>query len=103
MTVIPFKRGSTFKATVSYVPGVTDPADLSSTTVTSDVRDKNGKLYVGTVVKAMDNLSFTVTIADTVTTNWPIAFAEWDVKFSYAGVIFYTDTVNLDVSDHITP
>lgn len=98
-----FKRGSTFTATVTYSPTSGDPTDLSATTVTSYVEDANGVEYEGTVTKAGDNMSFTVTIADTVTEAWPLGPLLWDVKYITAGNVTISDTVTLNVVKNITP
>jgi len=96
-----FKRGSTFSVTVYYTPGTGDPSDLSATTVTSSVVT-NGVEYSGSVNKAGDNKSFTVSITSATTATWPLAPAEWDVKFVYSGTTFYSATQNLQIVDNIT-
>jgi len=98
-----FKRGDTFTATVTYSPGADDPADLSAVTVTSQIEDGNGNKYAGSVSVAGDNLSFTVTFADTVTKTWAGNLISWDVKFVYGGVTFRSDTATFELVDYITP
>jgi hypothetical protein len=101
-----FKRGSTFSMTVTYVPGPSDPADLSATAVTSWVLAGNlqatSVLSVGAATIAGGSMSFTVVIASTVTATWPLGHALWDVKFVYAGVTFYAATETLMIVDNIT-
>lgn len=99
----PFKRKSTFSVTVSYVPLASDPADLSSTTVTSSVMDGNGNLYTGAITKAVDNRSFTVIITAANTSLWTLGENFWDVKFIYAWRTFYSATEILEVEESYTP
>lgn len=98
-----FKRNSTFVGTVSYIPLPGEPADLSTVTVTSGFLDDNNITYIGVVVIAGDNKSFTVTLANSQTVLWPATTALWDVKFVSGGVTFYSATETLTIDKNITP
>lgn len=96
-----FKRGSTFTATVVYIPSASDPADLSSVTVTSSI-NVDGTEYIGTVTKAVDNMSFTVVHTAAVTATFTLGGAEWDAKFVYSSTTFYSATEGFLITDNIT-
>jgi hypothetical protein len=97
---VTFKRGSTYAATVTYTPAAGAPANLLTTTVTSDIIDAGGTVYPCTITMAVDGLSFTLTLSDT--TGFAQGPARQDVKFSTGGVIFYSSTFRLNVIDQVT-
>lgn len=104
---IPFKAGGSFKPHFAYVPAAgLAPADLSSVTITSQVRTPEGKLIATlTITKDLDNMGFT---AEAVggTASWPHGkFCLWDVKFvDDNGVYgtFYSETIELPLEEAVT-
>ena len=97
--VIPFKRATTFYATCTYQPETGGPSDLSGLTITSDIRDANGTIYSCTVAINNSN-QFSVSYADS--SNWAIGTAYWDIKFSNNGVVFFSDTIVLNIIKNVT-
>jgi hypothetical protein len=97
--VIPYKRTSTFSASCTYTPESGGPTNLDGITITSDIRDANGRVYSCTVVKT-SSTTFTVSLSDT--SGWSLGSAYWDIRFTQNGVIFFSDTVILSVSNNIT-
>ena len=95
-----FKRGTTFAATVTYTPAAGGPANLLTTTVASNIVDSEGTAYPLTITMAVDGLSFVASLTDT--TGWSLGNARWDVKFTYGGVVFYSETMRLSVIDQVT-
>jgi hypothetical protein len=97
---VTFKRGSTYAASATYTPGTGAPANLLSTTVTSDIIDSAGVVYPCTITMAVNGLSFTMRLDDT--TGLSLSNARQDVKFSTGGVVFYSATFRLNVIDQVT-
>lgn len=97
---VTMKRGTTLAGTVTYVPGA-GPANLLGTTVTSDVIDVGGTTYHLTVDMAGDGLSFVLRY-DGSTADWNTGTGRWDIKFSTGGVVFYSETVRLNIIDEVT-
>lgn len=99
-TSVTFKRGTTFAGTVTYTPQTGGPADLLTTTIASDIIDSGGNTYHTTITKAVDGLSFVASYSPT--TAWTIGNARWDIKFTYGGTVFYSETMRLNVIDQVT-
>jgi hypothetical protein len=99
-TTVTFKRGSTYAATVTYTPGTGAPANLLSTTVTSDIIDAGGMVYPCTITKAGDGLSFVISLSNTAA--FALGTARQDVKFATGGVVFYSATFRLNVIAQVT-
>ena len=99
-STVTFKRGSTYAATVTYTPAAGAPANLLTTTVTSDIIDAGGTVYPCTITMAVDGLSFVIRLDDT--TGFALGTARQDVKFIYGGVTFYSSTFRLTVIDQVT-
>jgi len=99
-TTVTFKRGSTYAATVTYTPAAGAPANLLSTTVTSDIIDSGGTVYPCTITMAVNGLSFVISLSDT--TGFSLGTARQDVKFITGGVVFYSSTFRLTVIDQVT-
>lgn len=99
-TTVTMKRGTTLAGTVNYTPGA-GPANLLSTTVTSDVIDVAGTTYHLTVDMAGDGLSFVLRY-DGSTADWNTGTGRWDIKFSTNGAIFYTETIRILIIDEVT-
>jgi hypothetical protein len=95
-----FKRGSTFGCTGTYDPG-TGPATLADVTIQSDIIDSAYCTYSLTIVKDVDNLGFSMTyVGDTG--SWNTGLAKWDLKFTYGGSVFYSETLRLNIIDQVT-
>lgn len=97
--VVPIKRASTFGAACTYVPEPNQQPDLTGVTITSDIRDSKGKLFVNNVV-VTDPTHFNVT--NDQTALWALGSAYWDIRFSKNGVVFYSDTVLLNIIPQVT-
>ena len=97
---VTFKRGSTYAATVTYTPAAGAPANLLTTTVSSDIIDAGGTVYPCTITMAVDGLSFVISLSDT--TGFALGNARQDVKFTTGGVVFYSSTFRLNVIDQVT-
>lgn len=99
-TTVTFKRGTTYAATVVYTPAAGGPANLLTTTVTSDVIDSVGVTYPCTITMAGNGLSFVASVADT--TRWALGLARQDIRFVTGGVIYFSETMRLSVIDQVT-
>jgi hypothetical protein len=84
------------------MPGPGGPATLASMNIKSDVRTSNGAAVASLeIAMAPDGLSFTATATKGIAT-WPEGPAHWDIKFVYDGVVFYSETVSIDVQRAVT-
>lgn len=99
---VTFKRGTTYSGTVTYTPAVGGPANLLTTTVTSDIIDAGGTVYPCTITMAGNGLSFVASIPAATTANFAQGPARSDIKFVYGGTTFYSDTFRLNVIDQVT-
>ena len=97
---VTFKRGTTYAGTVTYTPATGGPANLLTTTVTSDIIDSSGAVYHCTITMAGDGLSFVARVSDT--TGFSLGTARSDIKFVYGGVTFFCETFRLNVVDQVT-
>ena len=100
-TSVIFKRGTTFAGTCSYTPDAGGPSNLTSTTIQSDIILSDGQVVPMTITKAGNGLSFTAA-SSASTANWALGTARWDIKFTYAGAVFFSDTMRLQVIDQVT-
>lgn len=98
---VTFKRGSTFATNCTYTPGASGPANLLATTVSSTIKDAGGSEYDLTVTVAIDGLSFTANYSGD-TSTWALGMAKWDIKFDYAGGVFLTETLRINVIESVT-
>lgn len=92
-------KPGTFSVTYAYTPGAGDPANLSTITVTSGLRDSNRSYHPLTVTKAVDNLSFTLT---SDTSDWAAGQAIYDVKLQTGGVIWFFPKTLVTIAEGIT-
>ena len=53
---VTFKRGTTYSGTVTYTPAAGGPANLLTTTVTSDIIDAAGVVYPCTITMAINGM-----------------------------------------------
>ena len=99
---VTISQGNTFACTFAWTPGASGPADLLTTTLTSDFEDRAAKVYPLTVTKAVDGLSFTVEYAGD-TSDWAIGLGRWDIKFVFPGdTISRTEIFRVNVIDSVT-
>ncbi len=99
-TSVTFKRGTTFAGTVTYTPEAGGPANLLSTTVTSNIIDAGNNTYPCTITMAGNGLSFVASYSPT--SAWTIGSARWDIKFAYGTTVFYSETMRLNIIDQVT-
>lgn len=99
---VTISRGNSFACTFTWTPGVSGPADLLTTTLTSTFEDRQANQYALTVTKALDGLSFTVAYAGS-TADWAIGTGRWDIKFVFPGsVVTRTEIFRVNVIDSVT-
>ena len=99
---VTISQGNTFACVFTWTPGVTGPANLLTTTLSSTFRDRAGKEYALTVVKAVDGLSFTVSYPGD-TSKWTLGLGDWDIKFVFPGdTISRTEVFRVNVIDSVT-
>jgi hypothetical protein len=98
---VTFKRGTTYSGTVTYTPAAGGPANLLTTTVTSDIIDSAGVVYPCTITMAVDGLSFVAFLTASTTAGFSLGSARSDIKFVYGGTTFFSDTFRLNVIDQV--
>ena len=99
---VTISQGNTFACTFTWTPGASGPADLLTTTLTSDFIDRSGKVYGLTVTTAGNGLSFTVEYVGS-TSNWEVGLGRWDIKFVFPGdTISRTEIFRVNVIDSVT-
>jgi hypothetical protein len=101
-TTVTFKRGSTYAATVTYNPSAGAPANLLTTTVTSDIIDSGGMVYPCTITMAVNGLSFVASLPASTTAGFSLGNARSDIKFVYGGNVFYSTTFRLSIINQVT-
>lgn len=99
-TTATFKRGSSFACSCVYTPG-SGPATLADVTIESNLVDTVNGTYAMTAVKAEDNLSFTLAYPSS-TQTWALGLARWDIKFTYGGSVFFSQTLRVNIIDSVT-
>jgi hypothetical protein len=99
---VTFKRGTTYSATVTYTPAAGGPANLLTTTVTTDVIDSSGAVFHCTITMALNGLSFVASLPASTTAGFALGTARSDIKFVYGGTTFYSETFRLTVIDQVT-
>lgn len=99
---VTLSQGNSFACSFVWTPGTTGPADLTTTTITSSLEDRQMNVYDMAVTKAVDGLSFTVVYSGD-TSNWAIGTARWDIKFAFsASSISRTEIFRVNVIDSVT-
>jgi hypothetical protein len=101
-TTVTFKRGTTYAATVTYNPSAGAPANLLTTTVTSDIIDSAGVVYPCTITMAVDGLSFVASLPASTTAGFALGNARSDIKFVGGGTVYYSTTFRLSIIDQVT-
>jgi len=96
-----FKRGSTFSADVTYTPDTGGPSTITNVTISSTIIAADGSEYPCAITKAQNGLSFVIRY-NSSTSDWCLGSARWDIKFINSGVVFYSETLRLNVIDQVT-
>lgn len=100
MKTLTLKRGSTFAANATYTPTPSAP-NLGGISITSEVRTPFGQpVTTLTVVPAPDDLGFST--APVSTASWPLGTLHWDLKFTRDGVVFYSETLAIEIQREVT-
>ncbi len=99
---VTFKRGTTYSGTVTYTPAAGGPANLLTTTVTSDIIDSAGVVYPCTITMAVDGLSFVASLPASTTAGFALGNARSDIKFVGGGTVYYSTTFRLSIIDQVT-
>lgn len=103
MSSFNFKRGSTFSATVTYTPEAGGLANLTGTTITSDILDSAGVVHPLTTSLDGTGLIITITDSATDTEDYSTGAAKWDIRVKLnTGVVIYSSTVTFTVIPQIT-
>jgi hypothetical protein len=103
MSSFSFKRGGTFSGTVTYVPPSGGLANLTGTTITSDVLDSAGVVHPLSL--SLDGTGLIITFTDPATDSDDYATgpAKWDIRVQLnTGVVIYSSTVTFTVLPQIT-
>ena len=103
MSSFNFKRGGTFSGTVTYTPPQGGLANLTGTTITSDVLDSAGVVHPLTL--SLNNTGLIITFTDPATDSDDYATgpAKWDIRVQLnTGVVIYSSTVTFTVLPQIT-
>ena len=78
-----FHKGDAFNGTVWYAPRDDQPSNLIGYTGTSMILDSAGNRFSGTCTIAPDGLSVSVLFPSTVTKDFAVGTANWNVKFQF--------------------
>lgn len=97
--MILIKRTASYKLRGEYETRPGYPADLSGSTVTCDVLLSDGQYKAVAVAIDPDNLRFTLT-ADTQ--HWTLGVGQSDIRFSQNGLVWFTETFDIEVVKNIT-
>ena len=103
MSSFNFKRGGTFTATVTYTPEAGGLANLTGTTITSDILDSAG--VVSNLTTSLDGTGLIITITEPAgsSAEWATGPAKWDIRVELnTGVVIYSSTVTFTVIPAIT-
>lgn len=101
----PFKRGDTFSLKCIWkVSGI--PTDISSLTISSQIRTANGALIATLQVVPDDQISnpgaYALVAANPDTSNWPVGNAYCDIQIDDQGIDRSSDTFVIPVVEDIT-
>ena len=103
MSSFNFKRGGTFTATVTYTPEAGGLANLTGTTIASDIVDSAGVRHNLSTSLNGTGLIITITDPATSTDDYETGPAKWDIKVTLnTGVVIYSSTVTFTVLPQIT-
>lgn len=101
MSLIVHKRGDTFQANCQLLDDLGNPINLtiSNIAVKSQIRGIRGEL-IADLSCSISGTSYTLTASNT--SSWSLGRAKWDIQYTRSGVIFSTETINLDIDEDIT-
>ena len=98
---VKFKRGATFSAQITITP-TGSLTNLVGVAIQSSVLDTHGLAYPLTVtIPSSSGLVFPLRGDNTY--RWHLGPATWDIKFIRDGVVFYSDTIELNIVKPATP
>lgn len=103
MSSFSFKRGGSFQAAVTYTPTAGGLANLTGTTITSDILDSAGVVHPLTTSLDGTGLIITITEPAGSSAEWSTGAAKWDIRVELnTGVVIYSSTVTFTVLPQIT-
>lgn len=103
--IVTQKRGDTFYIEATYCADGTNATDLTSYTITSQVRDMQGELVSSLTITKSANQSTTGKGKFTLqadTSLWPIATLIWDIEYVVNGITQSTETIKIRVVQDVT-
>lgn len=103
MSSFNFKRGGTFTATITYTPEAGGLANLTGTSIASDILDSAGVVH--TLSTSLDGTGLIITANDPYadTSAWATGPAKWDIRVqTNLGVVVYSSTVTFTVLPQVT-
>jgi membrane-bound metal-dependent hydrolase YbcI (DUF457 family) len=95
-----FIKGSTFSANCTYTPDAGWPTDLTDVSIYSKVRDARG--YEHTLIFTLTSPT-TFTLFYGNTQSWFSGVGFWDLLFIKNGIAYYSQVVNINVLENVTP
>ncbi|CAB4185078.1 hypothetical protein UFOVP1118_37 [uncultured Caudovirales phage] len=98
---VTWKRGSTFAASVAYVPGLNEPETLDGIGILTSVMDNAQRRHPLTVEVQEDLVTFLCRF-DGDSSEWAAGTAAWDFQFSQGGVVYYSTTVRFIIEPQVT-
>lgn len=101
-SVFNIKRGDSFEVTATYTDANGVPIDLTTYTITSQLRTMTYAL-IDTLVCVKSGTTGVYTLsAPTGTSEWPIGEAVWDIQYQSGNMIVSTDTINVFINKKVT-
>lgn len=95
-----FKQGQTFAGVATYTPETGWPANLTGVTIYSALLDARNKKHYFTIT-VQSPTQFTMFYENTQ--DWNPGTAYWDIQFSLADVVFYSETIRIAITPNVTP
>ena len=97
----PFKIGTTFNPACVYYSAPNVPGDITNFDIESQIRNLSGTV-IATLTVIKTNATQGQYTFNENTNDWPVGIALWDMKFSYGGVQFYTQTITINLVQYQT-
>jgi hypothetical protein len=95
--VITHYSGNSFIATCQLLSDLSTGIDLTTVTITSQIRDTDGSLVSDCVITKSNQTTnpgdFTVEVSDTST--WPSGKLHWDIRYIISGQTVNTDRMEI--------
>jgi hypothetical protein len=98
---VKFKRGGTFSAEITITP-TGSLTNLVGVAIQSSVLDSRSLPYA-LQVSIPDQNGLVFSLRGDNTKSWNLGPAIWDIKFIRDGVVFYSDTIELNIVKPATP